>query len=68
MQLIEVTTGFETRDANGNEVVATVVAIDVATVVATVDCNWIDLRSQRQQTANHGAPTRMQSARTVTTG
>ena len=42
MQLIEVTTGFETRDAKGNEVVAIDVAIDVATVVATVDCNSIN--------------------------
>ena len=42
MQLIEVTTGFETRDANGNEVVAIDVAIDVATIVATVDCNSIN--------------------------
>ena len=38
MQLIEVMTSFETRNANGSEVVA----IDVATVVATVDCNSIN--------------------------
>lgn len=38
MQLIEVMTSFETCDVNGSEVVA----IDVATVVATVDCNSIN--------------------------
>ena len=42
MQLIEVTTGFETCDAKGHEVVAIDVETVVATVVATVGCNWID--------------------------